>query len=97
MEEWTDELQTERNAAEELKENVNQEFNNFKDNINELKEETFKKTQEAFNTLKATKEKKEEERKKEETSSIWLKLGIGAVVGAAVGVGILAYKKYFEE
>lgn len=97
MEEWTEELQEERNANDELKENVNQEFNNFKDNISDLKEETLKKTQEAFNTLKEEREKKEEERKKEETSSIWLKLGIGAAVGAAVGVGILAYKKYFEE
>lgn len=97
MEEWTGELQEERNAAEELKENVNQEFNNFKDNISDLKEETLKKTQDAFNNLKEAREKKEEEKKQEETSSIWIKLGIGAAVGAVVGVGILAYKKYFEE
>lgn len=97
MEEWTEELQEERNTNDELKENVNQEFNNFKDNINELKDETLKKTQEAFNTLKDARDKKEEEKKQEETSSIWLKLGIGAAVGTAVGVGILAYKKFFEE
>lgn len=97
MEEWTEELQEERNAAEELKENVNQEFNNFKDNISDLKEETFKKTQEAFNNLKEAREKKEEQKKQEENSSIWLKLGIGAAVGAVVGIGILAYKKFFEE
>lgn len=97
MEEWTEELQEERNAAEELKENVDQEYSNFKDSVNELKDETLNKTQEAFNSLKETREKKEEEKKKEETSSIWLKLGIGAAVGAAIGVGILAYKKYFEE
>lgn len=97
MEEWTEELQEERNANDELKEGIEQEYNNFKDNISDLKDETIKKTQEMFNSLKETKEKKEEERKKEETSSIWLKLGIGAAVGAAVGVGILAYKKFFEE
>ena len=97
MEEWTEELQEERNAAEELEENVNQEFNNFKDNINELKDETLKKTQEAFNTLKEEGKKKEEKKKQEETSSIWIKLAIGATVGTVVGVGIWAYKKYFEE
>ena len=97
MEEWTEELQVERNAAEELKENVDQEYSNFKDTVNDLKEETSNKTQEAFNKLKEAREKKEEEKKKEETSSIWLKLGIGAAVGAAVGVGILAYKKFLEE
>lgn len=97
MEEWTEELQEERNASEELKENVNHEFNNFKDNINDLKDETIKKTQETFNNLKEAREKKEEEKKKEEASSIWLKLAIGATVGTVVGVGIWAYKKYFEE
>ena len=97
VDEWIEEMREERNAAEELKENVNQEFNNFKDNINDLKEETINKTQEAFNSLKEAREKKEEEKKKAETSSIWLKLGIGVAIGAVVGVGILAYKKYFEE
>jgi hypothetical protein len=97
MEEWTEELQEERNANDELKENVNQEFNNFKDNISDLKEETIKKTQDAFNNLKEARKKKEEEKKQEETSAIWLKLGIGAAVGTVVGVGIWAYKKYFEE
>ena len=93
---WIEEMREERNAAEELKENVNQEYSNFKDNINELKDETINKTQEAFNKLKEAREKKEEE-KQEETSSIWLKLAIGATVGTVVGVGIWAYKKYFEE
>ena len=91
---WIEEFRDER---DELKENVNQEFNNFKDNINELKDETLKKTQEVFNTLKEAREKKEEKKKQEETSSIWLKLAIGATVGTVVGVGIWAYKKYFEE
>lgn len=94
---WIEEMREERNAAEELKENVNQEYSNFKDNINELKEETINKTQEAFNKLKEAHEKKEEQKKQEETSSIWLKLAIGATVGTVVGVGIWAYKKYFEE
>lgn len=94
---WIEEMREERNANNELKEGVEQELNNFKDNINELKEETINKTQEAFNKLKEAREKKEEKKKQEETSSIWLKLGIGAVVGTAVGVGIWAYKKYFEE
>lgn len=97
MEEWTEELQVERNAGDELKENVNQEYSNFKDTVNELKEETINKTQEAFNKLKEAREKKEEKKKQEETSSIWLKLVIGATVGTVVGVGIWAYKKYFEE
>lgn len=97
MDDWCEELRAERNANDVLKENVNQEFNNFKDNINELKEETLKKTQDAFNNLKEARKKKEEEKKQEETSSIWLKLGIGAAVGTVIGVGIWAYKKYFEE
>lgn len=97
MDEWAEELQAERNVGDELKENVNQEYSNFKDNINELKEETINKTQEAFNILKETREKKEQEKAKEETASIWMKLAIGAATGVVVGVGIWAYKKYFEE
>ena len=97
VDEWTEEYRKECDAADELKENVNQEFNNFKDNINELKDETISKTQEAFNKLKEAREKKEEEKKQEETSSIWLKLAVGATVGTVVGIGIWAYKKYFEE
>ena len=68
-----------------------------KRSINELKEETINKTQEVFNKLKEAREKKEEEKAKEENSSIWLKLAIGAAVGTVVGVGVWAYKKYFEE
>lgn len=94
---WIEELRAERNAGEELKENVEEALNEFKDSLSDFKEETFKKTQEQFNDLKEARNKKEEEKAKEETSSIWLKLGIGAVVGTAVGVGIWAYKKYFEE
>ena len=94
---WIEEMREERNANDELKEGVEQELNNFKDNINELKEETINKTQEAFNTLKEARNKKEEEKAKEETSSIWLKLAVGATVGTMVGIGIWAYKKYFEE
>ena len=94
---WIEEIREERNTNDELKEGVEQELNNFKDNINELKEETINKTQEAFNKLKEARNKKEEEKAKEETSSIWLKLAVGATVGAVVGIGIWAYKKYFEE
>jgi len=97
MDEWTEELRAERNAGEELKEGVEEELNSFKDTVNELKEETINKTQEVFNKLKEAREKKEEEKTKEENSSIWLKLAIGAAVGTVVGVGIWAYKKYFEE
>lgn len=97
MDDWREELRAERNTGEELKENVEETLNEFKDSLSDLKEETFKKTQEAFNTLKEAREKKEEEKAKEENSSIWLKLGIGAVVGTAVGIGIWAYKKYFED
>lgn len=97
MGDWCEELRAERNAGEELKENVEETLNEFKDSLSDLKEETLKKTQEQFNNLKEARNKKEEEKAKEETSSIWLKLGIGAVVGTAVGVGIWAYKKYFEE
>lgn len=97
MDEWTEELRAERNAGEELKEGVEEELNSFKDTVNELKEETINKTQEVFNKLKEAREKKEEEKAKEENSSIWLKLAIGAAVGTVVGVGIWAYKKYFEE
>lgn len=92
-----EEMREERNANDELKEGVEQELNNFKDNINELKEETINKTQEAFNTLKEAREKKEQEKAKEETAPIWMKLAIGAATGVVVGVGIWAYKKYFEE
>lgn len=94
---WIEEFRAERNAGEELKENVEEALNEFKDSLSDLKEETFNKTQEAFNKLKEAREKKEEEKKQEETSSIWLKLAIGATVGTVVGVGIWAYKKYFEE
>ena len=94
---WIEEMREERNANDELKEGVEQELNNFKDNINELKEETINKTQEAFNKLREAREKKEQEKAKEETASIWMKLAIGAATGVAVGVGIWAYKKYFEE
>nr|DAY34652.1 MAG TPA: protein of unknown function (DUF883) [Caudoviricetes sp.] len=97
MDEWTEELRAERDAGEELKEGVEEELNSFKDTVNDLKEETLKKTQETFNALKETREKKEEEKAKEENSSIWMKLAIGATVGAVVGVGVWAYKKYFEE
>lgn len=97
MDEWCEELRVERNAGEELKENVEEALNEFKDSLNDLKEETFKKTQEQFNDLKEARKKKEEEKAKGETSSIWLKLAIGATVGTVVGVGIWAYKKYFEE
>lgn len=97
MDDWCEELRAERNAGEELKENVEETLNEFKDSLGDLKDETINKTQEAFNKLKEAREKKEEEKAKEENSSIWLKLGIGAVVGTAVGVGIWAYKKYFEE
>lgn len=97
MDEWTEELRAERDAGEELKEGVEEELNSFKDTVNELKEETINKTQEVFNKLKEAREKKEEEKAKEENSSIWLKLAIGAAVGTVVGVGIWAYKKYFEE
>ena len=97
MDEWTEELRAERNAGEELKEGVEEELNSFKDTVNELKEETLNKTQEVFNKLKEAREKKEEEKAKEENSSIWLKLAIGAAVGTVVGVGVWAYKKYFEE
>lgn len=97
MDDWCEELRAERNAADELREGVEQEYSNFKDSVNDLKEETINKTQEAFNKLKEAREKKEEEKKQEETSSIWLKLAIGATVGTVVGVGIWAYKKYFEE
>lgn len=97
MDEWTEELRAERNAGEELKEGVEEELNSFKDTVNELKEETINKTQEVFNKLKEAREKKEEEKAKEENSSVWLKLAIGAAVGTVVGVGIWAYKKYFEE
>ena len=94
---WIEEMREERNANDELKEGVEQELNNFKDNINELKEKTINKTQEAFNTLKEAREKKEQEKAKEETAPIWMKLAIGAATGVVVGVGIWAYKKYFEE
>nr|DAP53745.1 MAG TPA: protein of unknown function (DUF883) [Caudoviricetes sp.] len=97
MDEWTEELRAERDAGEELKEGVDEELNSFKDTINELKEETINKTQEVFNKLKEARNKKEEEKAKEENSSIWLKLAIGAAVGTVVGVGVWAYKKYFEE
>ena len=97
MDEWTEELRAERDAGEELKEGVEEELNSFKDTVNELKEETLNKTQEVFNKLKEAREKKEEEKAKEENSSIWLKLAIGAAVGTVVGVGVWAYKKYFEE
>lgn len=97
MDERTEELRAERNAGVELKEGVEEELNSFKDTVNELKEETINKTQEVFNKFKEAREKKEEEKAKEENSSIWLKLAIGAAVGTAVGVGIWAYKKYFEE
>lgn len=97
MDEWTEELRAERDAGEELKEGVEEELNSFKDTVNELKEETLNKTQEVFNKLKEAREKKEEEKAKEENSSVWLKLAIGAAVGTVVGVGIWAYKKYFEE
>ena len=97
MDEWTEELRAERNAGEELKEGVEEELNSFKDTVNELKEETINKTQEVFNKLKEAREKKEEEKAKEENSSVWLKLAIGAAVGTVVGVGVWAYKKYFEE
>lgn len=97
VDEWIEKFREERNANDELKEGVEQEYSNFKDNINELKEETINKTQEAFNKLKEARDKKEEEKKQEETSSIWLKLAIGAATGVVVGVGIWAYKKYFEE
>lgn len=94
---WIEELREERNAADELKENVEETLNGFKDSLNDLKEETINRTQESFNKLKEAREKKEEEKKQEETSSIWLKLAIGAATGVIVGVGIWAYKKYFEE
>ena len=97
MDEWTEELRAERDAGEELKEGVEEELNSFKDTVNELKEETLNKTQEVFNKLQEAREKKEEEKAKEENSSIWLKLAIGAAVGTVVGVGVWAYKKYFEE
>lgn len=97
MDEWTEELRAERDAGEKLKEGVEEELNSFKDTVNELKEETINKTQEVFDKLKEAREKKEEEKAKEENSSIWLKLAIGAAVGTVVGVGIWAYKKYFEE
>ena len=97
MDEWCEELRAERNAGEELKENVEETLNEFKDSLSDLKEETFKKTQEQFNDLKEARKKKEEEKAKEETSSIWLKLALGATAGAVIGVGIWAYKKYFEE
>lgn len=97
MDEWTEELRAERDAGEELKEGVEEELNSFKDTVNELKEETINKTQEVFNKLKEARNKKEEEKATEENSSIWLKLAIGAAVGTVVGVGIWAYKKYFEE
>ena len=94
---WIEEYRKERNAADELKENVEETLNEFKDSLSDLKEETINKTQESFNKLKEAREKKEEEKKQEEASSIWLKLAIGATVGAVVGVGVWAYKKYFEE
>ena len=94
---WIEEMREERNAGEELKENVEEALNEFKDSLSDLKEETFKKTQERFNNLKEARNKKEEEKAKEETSSIWLKLAVGATVGTVVGIGIWAYKKYFEE
>lgn len=97
MDEWTEELRAERDAGEELKEGVEEELNSFKDTVNELKEETINKTQNVFNKLKEAREKKEEEKTKEENSSIWLKFAIGAAVGTVVGVGVWAYKKYFEE
>lgn len=97
MDEWREELRAERNAGEELKENVEETLNEFKDSLSDLKEETINKTQEAFNTLKEAREKKEQEKAKEETASIWMKLAIGAATGVVVGVGIWAYKKYFEE
>lgn len=97
MDDWGEELRAEHNAGEELKENVEETLNEFKDSLSDLKEETFKKTQEQFNNLKEARNKKEEEKAKEETASIWMKLAIGAATGVVVGVGIWAYKKYFEE
>lgn len=97
VDEWIEEFRAERNAGEELKENVEEALNEFKDSLSDLKEETLKKTREAFNTLKEAREKKEQEKAKEETASIWMKLAIGAATGVVVGVGIWAYKKYFEE
>lgn len=97
MEEWSDELQAERNTNDELKENVEEVINDFKDSLEDLKDKMKDKTEEAFNRLKEASKKKEEKKQQEETSSIWLKLGIGAAVGTVVGIGIWAYKKYFEE
>ena len=98
VDEWIEEYRAERNAAaDELKENVEETLNEFKDSLSDLKEETINRTQEQFNKLREAREKKEEEKKQEEASSIWLKLAIGATVGAVVGVGVWAYKKYFEE
>ena len=97
MDNWCEELREERNAANNLKDNVNEAINNFKDRMEDLKDETIKKTQESFDKLREAREKKEEEKKREENSSIWVRLAIGAAVGTVVGVGIWAYKKYFEE
>lgn len=92
-----EEFREEHNASDELKENVEETLNEFKDSLSDLKEETINKTQEAFNKLKEAREKKEEKKKQEETSSVWLKLAVGATVGTVIGIGIWAYKKYFEE
>jgi len=102
VDEWNEELRAERNAADnasdDLKSNVEEALNNFKDNLEDIAEKTTKKTQEMFDKLKEKKRKEEEEKKQEEeTSSIWGKLALGAAVGTVIGVGIWAYKKYFDE
>ena len=97
VDEWIEEYRKERDAADELKENVEQQFNDALDNLKIIKEEAYKRSEERFNKHLEESRKKEEQKKQEEASSIWLKLAIGATVGAVVGIGIWTYKKYFEE